>query len=435
MAPELRLPNQGFGQKGTGCGATIGVQPRCDFACTGCYLGRDANEVPALPTESIFSQIDALRAHLGPKSNLQITDGEVTLRPLPELIEILRHARAKGAVPMVMTHGDQLRRRPGMLERLMVEGGLTEISIHVDVTQRGRYGHPAAPASELDLMDLRDEFAEMIRAARKTTGLPLRAASTLTVTRDNLPQIADVVRWAIKNCATFRLISFQPLAQVGRTRKKLAGVSPTELWAEAGKATSELGLPLPEESSAKALHFGHPACSRLVPMLRVERRGHAPKLIQAIRPRPEDAEIVGRFYSSAMGGAAFRDDTKLEAAARAIGLFRSAPGWFLGPVRRWLGDRAREELGSSLLALGLGHLRGDVRVEALTLASHHFMSPAELATDLGRERLAACVFHLPQNGEMVSMCQMNAAGRRDAFYREMFEGTDARASSGSALAS
>ncbi len=405
----------------TGCGATIGVQPRCDFACTGCYLGNDANHVPALPTEAILRQLDALRARLGPKSNIQITDGEVTLLPMDELIEIVRYARSIGGIPMVMTHGDNLRRQPGMLERLMVEGGLTEISIHVDITQRGRDGHHA-PTSELELMPLRDEFADRVRAARKSTGRPLRAATTLTVSRDNLPQVADVVRWGVKNCDAFGMISFQPLAQVGRTRKKLVGVSPAELWAEVAQATADFGLALPEEASAGPLHFGHPACTRYVPLLAVERSGEAPRLIQMIRPVPEDLGIVERFFSREMSCSAFRDDTALEAAARTIGLVSRAPGWFLGPLRRWLRERVREELGTSLFQLGIDHLRGAVRIDALTLTSHHFMAPAELQTDLGKQRLAACVFRLPHKGDMVPMCQMNAAGQRDQFYQEIIEG-------------
>lgn len=62
-----------------------------------------------------------------------------------------------------------------------------------------------------------------------------------------------------------------------------------------------------------------------------------------------------------------------------------------------------------------------MRLDGLTLTSHHFMSPAELATDLGRERLAACVFRLPYRGEMVPMCRMNAAGLREELYAEMAE--------------
>ena len=41
----------------------------------------EANRIPALPTAAVLAQLDELRRWLGPKSNVQITDGEVTLRP------------------------------------------------------------------------------------------------------------------------------------------------------------------------------------------------------------------------------------------------------------------------------------------------------------------------------------------------------------------
>ena len=66
----------------------------------------------------------------------------------------------------------------------MVEGGLIEVSIHVDTTQRGRQGERwRAATMEAALNPLRAEFAAMIREAERTTGLPLRAATTMTVTR------------------------------------------------------------------------------------------------------------------------------------------------------------------------------------------------------------------------------------------------------------
>src|SRR5437016_9604845 len=68
LAREVRLPGQGLGQKATGCGATVGIQPRCDFSCTGCYLGSEANHIPALPVRAVLDQLDQLRAYLGPKS-------------------------------------------------------------------------------------------------------------------------------------------------------------------------------------------------------------------------------------------------------------------------------------------------------------------------------------------------------------------------------
>jgi len=418
LDPALRLPGQGLGQKATGCGATIGIQPRCDFACTGCYLGHEANHIPALPTEAVLRQLDELRRWLGPKSNVQVTDGEVTLRPTDELTEILRYARSIGAVPMVMTHGDNLRRRPGLLERLMTEGGLTEVSIHVDITQRGRDGYKA-PKSELELMGLRDEFAGMIREARRRTGRPLRAAMTLTVTQDNLPQIADVVRWLVRNRDAFGLVSFQPLAQVGRTRRSQRGVTATDLWTEVGRATADFGLPL---DGTGPMHFGHTDCTRFVPLLALERPGEEPRLFRAIRDEPGDVAVMREFFELGLGGVAFRDDDRLEKTARFLGMVRTAPGWMLGRVRRWIGGRCRAEAGMPLSRFLFDGLRGKLRIDGLTLTSHHFMSPQEVQTPLGQERLAACVFRLPYQGEMVPMCQMNADGVRERFYAEIMDG-------------
>ena len=415
----VRLPGQGLGRKATGCGATIGIQPRCDFSCTGCYLSAEANRIPALPTEAILRQLDELRAWLGPKSNVQITDGEVTLRPVEELTRILRYARSIGVIPMVMTHGDNLRRQPGLLERLMTEGQLTEVSIHVDITQRGRDGYPV-PRSEEELHPLREEFAGMIRGARRSTGLPLRAAMTLTVTEQNLAGVGGVVRWLIRNRDAFSLVSFQPLAKVGRTRKSLAGVDADALWREISRATG-LGL-----GQAGPMHFGHPACTRFVPLLVIEREGESePRLLQFIRDTPEDVAVMSEFFERGIGGAAFRDDRPLEALARGAGMVRRAPGFFLGPVRRWLARRVREELGTSPARLALDLLRGRARLGGFTLTSHHFMSPDDLRTDLGRQRLDACVFRLPYRGEMVPMCQMNAAGVRERFYAEILDGAGA----------
>jgi MoaA/NifB/PqqE/SkfB family radical SAM enzyme len=228
LDPRWRTLGQGLGQQATGCGATIGVHPRCDFACTGCYLGAEANRVRPIGLEQTFRQLDQLRAWLGPKGNAQITDGEVTLLPAEGLVAILRYARRIGLIPMVMTHGDTFRRQPGLLERLMTEGGLTEVSIHIDITQRGRLGYKN-PRDEEALKPLREECADMIRSARSGTRLPLRAATALTITRDNLDDVPHVVDWCLRNRDVFGMLSFQPVAQVGRTQEGLPGVTVSEL--------------------------------------------------------------------------------------------------------------------------------------------------------------------------------------------------------------
>jgi uncharacterized radical SAM superfamily Fe-S cluster-containing enzyme len=206
--------------------------PRCDFACRGCYLGAEANHIPAQSIAAIQEQLRQIRAWLGEGGNVQLTDGEVTLRPEGDLVELIRYARAIGLVPMLMTHGDSLRRKPGLLQRLMRDGGLTELSIHIDTTQRGRRGSAYKDATrEAELLPLRDEFPAMIRAARQETGLTLDVATTFTVTRENLDDIPLVIRWLCGNADVFKMISFQPIAQVGRTEDGLGGsVTVSKVW-------------------------------------------------------------------------------------------------------------------------------------------------------------------------------------------------------------
>ncbi len=176
----LRGPTQFLGRHYAGCSATIGAMPRCDFTCSGCYLGKDANLMRPRPVEEMKTQMRVIRSWLGPAGNLQLTDGEVTLRGEAELVELIAYARRIGLVPMLMTHGETFRRKPGLLERLMTNGGLTEVSFHVDTTMRGRRDGYARAATEADLDGLRTEFAQMIRTARRRTGRRLEAASTVT---------------------------------------------------------------------------------------------------------------------------------------------------------------------------------------------------------------------------------------------------------------
>jgi len=423
--PEpLRTPHQMLGRQGGGCGATIGVMPRCDFACRGCYLGEDANRIPAQPVEAIKRQMELLRPTLGHAGNVQITDGEVTLRPEHELVEILRHAQRLELIPMLMTHGDSFRRRPGLLERLMVEGGLVEVSIHVDTTQRGRKGDAyRRPLSEAALNPLRDEFAAMVRLAKAATGLPLRPATTMTVTRDNVAGVPDVMRWLLRNADAFRMISFQPIAQVGRTEGGLGGgVDVEELWAAIADGLYGAG-PGRERLRRGRKWLGHAACNRFVHGLVAARDTGTEFHPVREEGDPVDERVVDGFLRR-FGGISFRRDTPAEVAARLTGVALHAPGFvarnLLPYARHWLRrlDPERPLRAARDLAAGRLQLHG------LAIVSHHFMSRAETETPLGQERLDQCVFHVPVNGELVSMCEVNALGIRDAYY-EQIRGTAA----------
>jgi hypothetical protein len=417
LPAKFQTDRQMYGRQGNGCGATIGAMPRCDFACRGCYLGEDANTTPAQPVEEIKRQMRLLRPLLGNAGNLQLTDGEITLRPEHELIELIRYANELGLVPMVMTHGDSFRRRPGLLERLIVEGGLAEVSIHVDTTQRGRKGAAYKYAlTEAELNPLRDEFAEMIRAAKRSTGRLLRCATTMTVTRENLSGVADVVRWLSYNADAFRLISFQPVAQVGRTEDGLGGgVSVEEVWAEVARGLD--GLAGAAERLARGEKWlGHPGCNRFVHGVVSRRVGETPRF-HPVREEgdPVDARVVDEFLRR-FGGLSFRRDSRLEIVTRMIALLLRAPLFAarhaVPYALHWLRRLRPGHPGRALIDLVTRRLR----INGLLFISHHFMSKAEIETADGQERLNLCVFKLVMGETATSMCEVNALGGRDRYY-------------------
>ena len=413
--PErLRTSRQFLGRQYAGCGATIGAMPRCDFACRGCYLGAGANRVPAASLDEVKTQLDRVRAWLGEGGNVQLTDGEVTLRPEGEMIALIRHARMLGLVPMLMTHGDSFRRRPGLLERLMVDGGLTEVSIHIDTTQRGRLGY--AEARREDQLDpLRDEFASRIRRARRDTGCRLEAASTVTVARDNLAGVPGIVRWVVANADAFKMVSFQPVAPVGRTDSALGGVSAEELWAAIAEGLDrDRRGPAPLDEHQGWL--GHPACSRFVQGAVVRQAGAPAMFHPMFHPGdPRDRAVLSAWLAR-FGGLTLRLDTRARALARLAGVLAAAPGLVLGQVVPLLLGWPARLAGGHPWRLVARRLLGRARIDYLNIVSHHFMGEAEMATATGRERLALCVFKAPVGDRLVSMCELNALGARDRYY-------------------
>lgn len=422
--PEyLRTPYQFLGRQYAGCGATIGAMPRCDFACRGCYLGKDANHIPAQSVDEITRQLRQIRAWLGEGGNVQLTDGEVTLRPATEVVALIRYARAIGLVPMLMTHGDTFRRNPGLLKRLVQEGGLSELSIHIDTTQRGRRGQAYKHATgEEDLLPLRDEFAEMIRRVRQETGQTLDVATTFTVTRDNQKGVPSVIRWLCQNADAFKMISFQPVAQVGRTKDGLGGsVSVDELWALIAEGLSG------ERADAKGLlqhtgGLGHPACNRFVQGLVVHQTGEQPVFHPLFSHQdPHDMEVL-QGWLDRYGGLTFRLDTKWQAVARLCGLVKADARFLVFKIMPFLLRWPRRFEPEHPLRFVWRWLRGRARVHYLNLVSHHFMSKAEMATPLGQERLNLCIFQVPIGDKLVSMCEVNALGVRDRYYETIRTG-------------
>ena len=283
--------------------------PKCDFHCTGCYLNADANKARPAHLSEIKQQLQHIRAWLGPCGNVQLTDGEISLRDEFELIELIAYAPLD-LVRMLMTHGETFRRRAGLLERLIGKGGLTEVCIHIDTTQRGRRDTYRTAQTEADLDGLRTEFAQLIRRARTRTGRRLEVASTVTVTQHNLNGVPGIIRWFLANADAFKMVSFQPLAEVGRADPSLKGVTPDELWQRIAEGTGDPAIRRGEG------WVGHPGCSRIVQGLAVRRRD-AVAFVPLYRQDDEGEMRLLNELLDRVGGASFRLDDHARAWRRA----------------------------------------------------------------------------------------------------------------------
>ena len=407
LDPDLKARNQVLGRHSSGCSATYGVMEACDFKCTACYLSDTANKTPPLPFEEVREQLDRIREHLGAWGNTQITAGEVTLLPCDDLIRILKYCREIELSPMVMTHGQNLLRDPNYLHRLMREGGLDKVSIHIDTTQKGRLGLRSRD-KETDIHWIRDAFANLVRQARKTTGLPLSAATTMTVTEDNFHQIPDVMEWLKANNDAFRMISFQPTADVGRTRVAEQVDKRPELW---DQVCEGMGVKL----NRHAFTIGHPKCNTTSLMFIIEfEHGGTPErhVMEVTRPdEPADQAFLETLLNDGFAGFSPDGETNEMVLARIFGRFRKHPklAW---QIPAFCASRAWQErtwIPRFLKAVATG---SRWRINPFVVIVHNFMSSHQLETAEGKARLEACFFRVPIDGRMVSMCELNGTDLR-----------------------
>lgn len=405
---SLRLPQQAAGRSNNSCGATYGIMEQCNFACTSCYLSDIANHTPALPFAKVQEQLDALRACLGPTGKAQITSGEVTLLDPDELGKIIAYARGIGLDPMLMTNGQRLLQAPGYLPLLISKYGLEKICIHIDTTQKGRKGLIGSMTEEA-IHPIRDQFASLIKSVRKKTGRKLHAAQAITITERNFADISRVMRWMLGNLDSFRMISFQPVAKVGRTRDQVdTTINHESVWSEICKG---LGRSL----NRHAMYFGHPECSTVCPVIVVS-FGTRHEFIETVRT---DKSWDQRFFSKILrkfGGFNSVHADPMQTSLKLLSLLIRNPDillelpfyslYRLWGIRSWF---------FSFMAHVLS-LR-PIRIRPLAIVVHKFMSAEELRTPAGRERLRACVFRVPADGHMVSMCKLNATSMRRELNR------------------
>ena len=405
----VRTPSQLLGRRSSGCEGTHGVFPRCNFACSPCYLGSDANQVRT-DAEHTLAEIDRQMAYLrqvrGVDQHAQLIGGEVTLlgpdAHARALLAMQRHRRK----PMSMTHGDfdyeyleQLAIAPDGTRRFE----FLRFAGHFDSLMRGRRDI-RHPRSEADLHPYRAQFVGHFERLRREHGVRFDLAHNMTVTPSNLTQVAEVVR----ECSTMRfgMMSFQPAAYVGnpkRWQEEFHDVSIDAVWREIERG---VGTRVPFQH----VQMGDPRCNRSCHG--VIAGGHWTPVLD-----DRDSRDLGvrDLFLDIFGGMDFERPPWVVAIALARVMVHrpvvlpAAIGW-----ARRLGHRA----GWRRLLFG--------RPRALTFVVHAFMDadvvrPAWEATQRGetatdpairaaQERLAACSYAMahPDEGRLVPACVQHA---------------------------
>ena len=407
LPTELQTANQISGRHLTHCGFILGAS-YCAFHCTHCYLPKNANRVPIPSLGDVKEQIDANRRFQGPGGGLQITGGDVAdaywrSGRVDELVEIIQYAYKVGLVPMLMTHGQTLIEQPAFLERLVTEGGLRQISVHIDATQAGRHGYPIGRVrGEADLHPVREAFTKLAQDIRRRTGLPIEYALSFTVTQKNIEDVPEVIRWYLadpERTHIWRMLSFQPEADTGRTIFSKQPVTPEIVWQKICEGT---GLTLEKD----ATFFGHPDCNSWASILVSRRTGKYLPLLPTDKPTKR---LLGKILAQ-IGGLSLVTDDAGTAPWRIAGVLAQNPG---------LGLRALFHFAALIISRRLplpimfDLVRG--RAHTLGVGTHNFMDASEVERadhdPVVRARLDSCVFKgaVKENGEWkaVPMCKMN----------------------------
>ncbi|MDQ3199420.1 MAG: hypothetical protein M3Q46_09615 [Verrucomicrobiota bacterium] len=271
------------------------------------------------------------------------------------------------------------------------------------MTQAGRHGFPIGRIkSEADLHPVRQAFTDLALGVRRKTGLPLEYALSFTVTRKNIDDVPEVLRWYLaepERTHIWRMISFQPEADTGRTIFSERPITPRDVW---GKICEGVGLPLRRDVSI----FGHPDCNSWASLLVARPSG---KIFPLLPDDRKFDKLLGEVLRK-IGGLSLVNDDAGTPGFRLLGVLVQHPvvaAKTLYQLGRYMTSRqAPPEILRSLL-------RG--KVHTVGVGMHNFMDAAQVANaphdPVVQARLDSCVFKgaVKRDGEWVAvpMCSMN----------------------------
>ena len=155
----------------------------CNFNCRGCYrLNLAGNK----PLDDIRNEVCFLRRSRNVDAIL-VSGGKAVLHP--QIGEIVALIARSGLKSWLLSNGLQVTKD---LLRDLARRGLTGVGFHVDSLQ----DRPGCEGrNELELCEVRQKYVDMVCEVQ---GLA-RPGFGMTVCRENLPQIPDVLRWILDN--------------------------------------------------------------------------------------------------------------------------------------------------------------------------------------------------------------------------------------------
>lgn len=190
-----------------GCCVLLELTKRCNLRCPVCFASAgDGSVEPAL--SEISALYDMLMERGGP-FNIQLSGGEPTLRD--DLPEIVRLGRSKGfSFFQLNTNGLRLADEPGYAHMLR-EAGVSCAFLQFDGLRDSTYEALRGRA----LLDTKLQAIDSCAAA----GLPVVLVPTL-VPGINVPEIGEMLRFALSRAPQVRGVHFQPVSYFGRCELK-----------------------------------------------------------------------------------------------------------------------------------------------------------------------------------------------------------------------
>lgn len=258
---HIKTRGQLIGRRFTGCEGTHGVFPKCDFSCKPCYHSSDANKVRIDGDHTILNindQMKYLNSQRGFGEHAQLIGGEVSLLDPKDHADSLLAMREHGRMPMSFTHGDfsyEYLKTLAIDENNKPRFDKVSFAVHIDKTMLGRTGFEK-PETEHELDVVRENFVAMFKRLKKEFRVENALAHNMTVTPNNIDEVADVVK--NNKHLGYTMFSFQPAAYMGnesRWKEGYRDFSNDQVWKEIEKG---IGATLPYH----AFEFGDTRCNR-----------------------------------------------------------------------------------------------------------------------------------------------------------------------------